>query len=113
KRYADKASMRKLILSRVFLALIGTAILSPLSAQNIYLVGKKPAWENGGEEPVLSRSASREEEDLETPNHRRQRLGLPITPSFPAQEYGAVEETPNHRRCRLGLAADARLPDDY
>jgi hypothetical protein len=42
-------------------------------------------------------------EAAETPNHRRQRLGLKPNPTPPDPEYGIFEETPNQQKKRVAL----------
>ncbi len=87
------------------LLVITLAILAPtcLAADSHLLCGKPADWES----PTLapSQTPTLIAESIETPNHRRQRLGLAIEPSQPAEDIGSAEETPNHRRHRLELAA--------
>ena len=44
-------------------------------------------------------------EAAETPNHRRQRLGLQPDPTPPDPVYGLFEETPNQQKKRVAFAA--------
>jgi len=95
------------------LLVLTIAILVPsrLPAESSMPLGKPAAWETWGEEakPASSSSPALIVESMETPNQRRQRLGLAIEPSFPTEDTGVTEETPNQRRHRLELAAEDSL----
>jgi hypothetical protein len=79
-------------------------------------VGKPAQWENWTysvePEPVPPAPVAIVSSD-ETPNERRERLGLPIELSAAPADYGEALETPNQRRARLGLPLDLPPTPDY
>jgi len=88
------------------LVILFTVFLTvPLTAEGQLLVGKQPVWEVWGEASKPSTVSTTTGESLETPNHRRLRLGIHAEDSAPTPEYGVHQETPNQRRNRLKLAS--------
>ena len=77
----------------------------------LLLASTLPVW---AANPAFTPSGAQQKDSAaieETPNQRRQRLGLPIQESFPPLSYGEAVETPNHRRKRLGLPMPASFTE--
>ncbi len=88
------------------------AFAAPGLAANLMLTGKPVSWENWGDSQTVASAPLTIQSD-ETPNQRRQRLGLPVEPSLPAQEFGEISETPNQRRSRLAAIGQIPATDYY